>query len=184
VSRDKTNSRDYAILAVIALAVAVGYFLFRTPPMVPTAERHRPQQQQQQVPHNDMAGTSGSLQFPQDYESLVAMGNRYMDQQEYTIAAESYRRALALNEDTDVRVDFGTCLHGMGLSGRALEEFRKVLEARPDHAIANFNMAVVSYATGQADSSRVYAKRYLTLEPDGRAAPTARELLEILDSES
>ncbi len=126
----------------------------------------------------------GDLSFPQDYESLVAMGHQYMDAENYTIAAESYRRALAIEDNVDIRVDFGTCLHGMGLSGRALEEFRKVLRMEPDHGIANFNMAVVSYAVGQPDSARAYAKRYLELEPNGRAAPTALQILEVLDSES
>lgn len=184
MSNETSRNRDYVILAAVAVLVIVGYFVLRTTPVIPSAQAQQQEQDERRAPHGDMGGAMQDLEFPEDYESLVQMGNHYMDQQDYAVAAESYRRALAIQEATDVRVDFGTCLHGMGLSERALQEFRKVLRVQPEHGIANFNMAVVSYSVGQADSARHYANRYLELEPDGRAAPTAREILEVLDTGS
>ena len=82
--------------------------------------------------------------FPSDYEGLVRMGNEAMDAAQYAMAAEAYKRALAIDSSSlAVRTDFGACLHGMGLPQRALEELRKVIAADPAHVIANFNMGVV-----------------------------------------
>jgi Tfp pilus assembly protein PilF len=101
-----------------------------------------------------------------------------MDHENFPVAAECYRRALALDgSSTDVRSDYGSCLHGMGLPQRAIDEFRKVLAQDPKHTICNFNLGVVFNEMKLTDSARYYWNKYLKMEPQGKAADAARQLL-------
>lgn len=178
--RGAHTRRDTAIIVSVFIAVAVGFFTFRTP----------------QTPHwdhvagssvhagvEDMARTMEALgRLPVDYDSLVEFGNRTMDQADYALAAECYRRALSIREGSpDMRTDYGACLHAMGLPHRAIEEFKRVLAEHPRHGIACFNLGVVYYSEQLFDSARTYWVRYLVLEPGGNAAEQARRYLKELD---
>ncbi len=174
----KTGRRDLLIVAGILLVVTAGYFTFKKPASVqfrPDAER----ESQGDAPTPDMTDAMRLLEnLPPDYNSLVSLGNEFMDKRSYPTAAECYKRALALEGDSlDVRVDYGACLHGMGLPLRAIEEFRRVIDRNPSHAIANFNLGIVYYDLNETDSARVYWRKYLAIEPEGQAAQVARDLL-------
>ena len=177
----KTKTRDIVIVGAALALIAVGYFAFRTPARPPVP----PQQTEahQGVGGADMSNAMQALQdLPTEYEPLVRLGNQTMDNGNYALAAECYRRALAINpESPDVRTDYGACLHGMGLPERAAEEFRKVLKSEGVHAIAHFNMGVVMADIGQTDSARVYWQKYLEIDPNGPAAQRARELIQTLE---
>lgn len=157
--------------------VTVGYLVFKrpaTPPQKPTEiESHSGRE------IGDMPQAMKALEdLPTDYEALVQTGNKLMDEGNYPVAAECYKRALVQREESvDVRVDYGACLHAMGLGHRAVEEFRRVLKEQPSHAVAHFNLGIVFHDMDQIDSARVYWQKYLSLEPNGRAAESARELL-------
>jgi len=172
----QTGRRDLLIMAGVLTAVTAGYLAFKrpSPPPGPEAEI-----QSSDMPTGDMADAMKALgNLPTDYASLVSRGNVFMDECNYPLAAECYKRALARQADSpDVRVDYGACLHGMGLPQRAIEEFRRVIDMHPSHAGANFNLGIVFYDLGQTDSARVYWQRYLTIEPDGQTAKDARDLL-------
>jgi tetratricopeptide (TPR) repeat protein len=171
--------RDAVIIAGVLLIFTIGYIIFKSPQEMPAPQAQQPQQTSQ-AGMGDMAASMPDL--PTDYDGLVTTGNRYMDQGNYPIAAEAYRRALDIDESSvDVRTDFGACLHAMGLPDRALEEFHKVLQQDPNHAIAHFNLGIVYYEKQQTDSARYYWNKYLSLEPNGRAADAARDLLKQLD---
>lgn len=118
--------------------------------------------------------------LPQDFDSLVQMGNSFMDQGSFAVAAELYKRALTIKDVPDVRVDFGACLNAMGLPMRAIEEFQKARRDDPKHGIASFNLGVVYMSQQQPDSARLYFKQYLKLEPNGRAAEAAHQRLQEL----
>ncbi len=175
----QTNRRDLLILGAVFLVVTVGYFVFKKPEVVlmsPASEVTSPND----VATGDMNEAMQMFEnLPTDYSSLVALGNKYMDERNYPVAAECYQRALALNGDSlDVRVDYGACLHGMGLPRRAIEEFRRVIEMNPSHALAIFDVGIVYYDLNEIDSARVYWQKYLTLDPNGKAAEVAHALLE------
>ena len=124
--------------------------------------------------HPDVEGmgamAAAFANLPTDYDGLVQMGNQTMDQGNYPMAAECYKRALAINgQSTDVRTDYGACLHGMGLADRAIAEFNKVLLEIPNHSVATYNLGIVYYNEKQYDSAKVYWNRYLELEPNGPA---------------
>lgn len=175
------GSRDtVTILAVMAL-FAIAYFVLREPSIVPV----EPIQANDHAGHQAMGGTEQLANLPTDYNGLVGIGNRTMDQRNYSVAAECYSRALAIDgTDDNVRVDFGACLHFMGLDTRALVEFRDVMSRNPDHAIARFNAGIVFNGMNQPDSARYYFERYLAMEPNGKAAAQARAIMEKMSNQS
>ena len=121
--------------------------------------------------------------FPTQYGLLVEQGNNYMDHENYAMAAEAYRRALVIDgSSADVRSDFASCLHAMGLPKRALDEFRKVLAQDPKHVVVYFNLGVVFQGLGESDSARYYWQKYLAMDPNGQPADAARQFLKDLDS--
>jgi Tfp pilus assembly protein PilF len=168
------------ILGGTLLVVTLGYFTLKPPRVVP----HQPGAEVQG--HSDMQNIENIQEIlqnlPDDYTSLVALGHQYMDQHNYSLAAECYKRALDLEEDSlDVRIDYGACLHSMGLPQRAIGEFQRVLEADPTHPIATFNVGIVYYDLKELDSARFYWQRAIELDPNGRAAAAARQLLKEID---
>lgn len=179
-----TGLRDLLIIAGTLVAVAVGYFLIREKPEPPA----RPQEDvQSQAMGNDPAdphrGMSMAMldSLPQDLTTLVSTGNQYMDAQNFPIAAECYKRALLLDSTLpDVRVDYGACLHGMGLTQRAIDEFKKAIVFKPDHAIAHFNLGIVYREQQMNDSARVYWTKCLKIDPQGQTADAARQALKEL----
>jgi len=167
--------------------MTAAYFIFRNKPaQQQAAGPSRPAANEQAMPPDhppvegmsNMPGMAILDSLPKDFASLVQLGNQNMDHGELPIAAECYRRALALDStQVDVRVDYGACLHGMGMGDRAVEEFRKALRASPRHAIAHFNLGIVFLDIQQKDSAKAYFNKYLDIEPDGRAAAEASRLL-------
>lgn len=191
------NSRDLLIVVGVLAVVAIAYFMLvdqPTPPIPPT-------QQQMGQPGEGQSGqgmtdphAEGGISMamldslPNDYATLVQTayhyhdeGSRTNDAQNFALAAELYRRALAIDaSDPNIRVDYGAVLHGMGLPQRALEEFGVVLKTNPRHPIANFNIGIVHHDIGNADSAKIYFKRYLEIEPNGPASQNARDFLKEL----
>ncbi|MBN1212680.1 MAG: hypothetical protein JXA92_08895 [candidate division Zixibacteria bacterium] len=172
----KTESRrDTFIILSVLIIFAAGYFIVK----LLSQDTPRSGRENQ----NDMATAMGEMKdFPEDYESLVNLGNDFMDRMNYPMAAESYRRALAIDGSSlDVITDYGACLHGMGLVERAKDEFTKVLAQNKEHPIANYDMGIVFYDLEQPDSARYYWEKFLAVEPEGRAAEAIREFLKKLD---
>ena len=186
-----TRIRDIGIIVGVLAVMSVAYVIFRDKPV----QQQAFQQPQQQMPTGSqtamppdhppvegmgsMPGMESLDSLPKDFNSLVMLGNSNMDRSNLPVAAECYRRALAIDSShVDVRVDYGACLHGMGMGDRAVQEFRKALAMSPGHAIAHFNLGVVFLDLQQNDSAKVYFKKYLEIEPGGRAAPDANRLLQ------
>ncbi len=178
-----TKGRDIAIVVGILVVVAIGYFLLREPTQPPIPERQGAATDHPEVEGMDMEAAMSALSdLPEDYESLIDMGNKFMDEMNFPVAAECYKRALAIDGTSpNVRTDYGACLHGMGLPHRAKEEFQEVIEEHPNHAIAQFNLGIVYHDMQQLDSAKFYWQRYLQLDPDGPAATSAKHLLEQLN---
>ena len=173
----KNLYRDISIMVGALALVAVIYILFFDTPDVVSQDPHRNSTTE---PATGSMGTQ--LELPEGYDELVALGNQTMDQGRFAEAAECYRRALELDgSSTDVRTDFGACLHSMGLPERAIEEFRTVLSSLPNHRVANFNAGIVMRELGQPDSAKYYWERTLALDPEGPMAPRVKELLQGLD---
>jgi len=190
-AQPSTRIRDVGIIVGVLVVMSIAYFIFRDKPVLQQVVR----QQEQQMPAGDqtampsdhppvegmsnMPGMEALDSLPKDFNSLVMLGNQNMDQGNLPVAAECYRRALAIDSNQiDVRVDYGACLHGMGMGDRAVQEFRKALAMSPRHAIAHFNMGIVFLDLQKNDSAKAYFRKYLEIEPNGRAAADAKRLLQ------
>ncbi len=164
--------RDGAIVLGVIVIVVVGYMITRETPVsqVDPVNITKPEG------HEGMGAVLADA--PTDYAGLVDAGNHRMDDGNFPMAAEMYRRALAIDGSSpDVRTDFGACLHSMGLAERSLEEFRKVYLEHPDHGIVRYNMGIVHYGLGRFDSARLYWEEFLGSTPEGAAAESARNYL-------
>ena len=164
--------RDSLIMVALAVIITVAYFGFRKGPEPPPAQNAPAMAGHENMPAEMLED------LPTDYASLVQMGNQFMDQGNYPMAAELYRRALAIDgSSADVRSDFGSCLHAMGLPLRALEEFRKIISENPDHVVVYFNLGIVFQGLGEVDSATYYWEKYVQLDPQGQPAEAARQYL-------
>ena len=90
-------------------------------------------------------------QNPNDFDSLVKLGNVFYDGQQFANAIQYYERALALQpENVDVRTDMGTAYWYSGNADKALAELQTSLKYKPGHPQTLFNLGWVRWQ-GKAD---------------------------------
>jgi cytochrome c-type biogenesis protein CcmH/NrfG len=88
---------------------------------------------------------------PNDYDSLVQLGNLYYDAQQYPNAIQYYERALVIHpENPDVRTDMGTAYWYTGNADKAVEAMQASLKYRPGHPQTLFNLGWIRWR-GKAD---------------------------------
>lgn len=96
-------------------------------------------------------------QTPNDFDTLVKLGNLYYDGQAYPEAIGYYEKALKVRPDAvEVRTDMGTAYWYSGNADRALAEFDRSLTLRPGHAPTLFNVGIVRWQ-GKNDSNGAIA---------------------------
>jgi len=167
-----TSTQAYVLAAFcLVLGVALGY-LFRGSASPDTNPANASAQSSGAVPQG--AGAGGQAQptpaqlkemldhasapllealknNPNDFASIVKLGNLYYDSRQYPQAIEYYGRALKIQpNNADVITDTGTAYWYMGDADKAITEFKKSLKIRPDHPGTLFNMGVVEWQ-GKAD---------------------------------
>jgi cytochrome c-type biogenesis protein CcmH/NrfG len=158
-----TSTQAYVLAAFcLLLGVALGY-LFRgsAPPAArvtatqPASEIH----QQQQPDANQQAALAQAAaplleavnKDPNDYDSLVKLGNLYYDGQQFASAIQYYERAVAIHpENPDVRTDMGTAYWYTGNADKAIAAMETSLKYRPGHPQTLFNLGWVRWQ-GKAD---------------------------------
>lgn len=176
-TKKNNSTRDTFIIVGVLAVVAIAYFMINKPVPVPQPPKQQAQQPSNPA-HQDIEGMNALANLPTDYNTLVQIGNQTMDEGNYPMAAECYKRALAINsESVNVRTDYGACLHGMGLPERAIEEFMTVLRTHPEHTIANFNLGIVYYSMNTLDSAKAYFTKYISLESSGPTYDAAKKYL-------
>jgi cytochrome c-type biogenesis protein CcmH/NrfG len=88
---------------------------------------------------------------PNDYDSLVMLGNLFYDAQQFPNSIQYYQRALKIHpENSDVRTDMGTAYWYAGNTDKALAAMETSLEYRPGHPQTLFNLGWVRWQ-GKAD---------------------------------
>jgi cytochrome c-type biogenesis protein CcmH/NrfG len=81
---------------------------------------------------------------PNNFATLVAIGNAYFDSGQWNNAIMMYEHALRLDpNNADVRTDMGTAYRYMNMPDRALSEYRIALAHEPAHLNARYNMGIV-----------------------------------------
>jgi len=120
---------------------------------------------------------------PKDVASLVELGNLYYDAGKYSSAITYYQKSLDLDAaNYDVMTDMGAAYHATGQSDKALEIFKAVVVAKPDHAMAWFNQGVVYNSKNDTPNMRFAWERFLVLQPTGDLADQVRQELKTATS--
>jgi len=138
---------------------------------------------QQAAMPEDMGQYKAMLdQLPEEYDKLVLMGNKLMDEGSYHLAVEAYKKALAIDStDPNVITDMGACYHALGSAEKAAQLFEKAVVLNPGHAIAYFNLGIVYRDLNNLEKTRQHWGRLIELYPDEPIADTVKKYLERLD---
>lgn len=156
-----TGRQAYVLAAFcLILGVALGY-LFRgsaspvsaqaSTPATSAPSSGDPRQAQSAEVQAALAQAAAPLleainRNPNDYESLVKLGNIFYDGQQFTNAIQYYERALAQHpENADVRTDMGTAYWYAGNADKAVTAMETSLQYRPDHPQTLFNLGWVRW---------------------------------------
>src|SRR4029453_16693369 len=87
--------------------------------------------------------TAKIKQNPQDFDSIVELGNINFDQRNFNDAINLYKKALEIRpEALNIRTDMGTAMFYQNRFDDAIAEFQQVLKADPNNAQALFNLGV------------------------------------------
>ena len=97
---------------------------------------------------------------PNDFDSLVKLGNLFYDGKQFPTAIQYYARALAIHPDNpDVRTDMGTAYWYTGNAEKALEAMETSLKYRPGHPQTLFNLGWVRSRRGSNCSRQIQTIR-------------------------
>jgi cytochrome c-type biogenesis protein CcmH/NrfG len=157
------SSTQAYVLAVFCLLLGVGLgYLFRgsaspAPAQTAAATTSQPQTA---APSADMQAAVAQAaaplleavnRNPNDFDSLVKLGNVYYDGQQFPNAIQYYERALTIHPDNpDVRTDMGTAYWYTGNADKAVAAMETSLKYRPGHPQTLFNLGWVRWQ-GKAD---------------------------------
>jgi cytochrome c-type biogenesis protein CcmH/NrfG len=105
---------------------------------------------------------------PNDYDSLVKLGNLFYDGQQFPSAIQYYERALTIHPDNpDVRTDMGTAYWYTGNAEKALAAMETSLKYRPGHPQTLFNLGWVRWQGKQDPKGAIEAwQQLLKANPD------------------
>lgn len=122
---------------------------------------------------------------PDNYDVVVNLGNAYFDAGKYEDAEKSYTKALAKKpDDLNVRTDLGLTFVFRDSPNyqRAVQEFKRVLDADANHVQALQNLTVAY--TKQSDKPNAVATltRLEQADATNTAIPKLREEIEKLGS--
>jgi len=152
-----TNAQAYMLAAFcLLLGVVLGY-LFRGSASPAAARANLQQSATPAQPAPDPNAQAALAQAtaplldavnkdPNDYDSLVKLGNIFYDGQQYASAIQYYERALGLHpENPDVRTDMGTAYWYTGDADKAIAAMETSLKYRPGHPQTLFNLGWVRW---------------------------------------
>ena len=122
---------------------------------------------------------------PDDYEVLVNLGNANFDAGSYEEAEKTYTKALAKKpDDLNVRTDLGLTFmfRDQPNPDRAIQEFKRVLEANPNHVQALQNLTVAYTKTSDKTSASATLARLEQTDATNSAIPKLREEIQKIES--
>lgn len=115
---------------------------------------------------------------PDDYFTIVNLGNAYFDSDRYAEAEKWYLMALAQkSDDINVRTDLGLTFVFREPPDyeRAVVEFNRSLETNPNHVQALQNLTVAYTKKGDAQNARATLAKLESVDPSNKALPKLRE---------
>ncbi len=118
---------------------------------------------------------------PDDYETLVNLGNANFEVRRYEIAEKWYLAALSKKpEDVNVRSDLGLTyfVREPSQPDKAIAEFRRVLNFNPEHIPTLRNLTLTLLKTGDVPEAERTLARLQKSDPNYTDMPRLREELE------
>lgn len=118
---------------------------------------------------------------PDNYETLVALGNTNFDAGRYEVAEKWYTSALEKNpKAVNVRTDLGLTFmfRAQPDYDRAIKEFRQSLTVEPNHEQTLQNITVALTKTGKYDEADTMLKRLAEVNPGNPSLTKLRADLE------
>lgn len=118
---------------------------------------------------------------PEDYDVLVSLGNATFDAGKLEDAEKIYAKALAKKpDDLSVRTDMGLTfmLRDQPDYDRAVQEFKRVLEADAENVQALQNLTVAYTKKSDKTNALATLARLEKAEPSNEAIPKLRESIE------
>ena len=115
---------------------------------------------------------------PDDYVTIVNLGNAYFDSSKFDEAEKTYTEALAKKpEDLDVRTDLGLtyAFRPQPDYDRAIKEFETVLAKDPKHTLALQNLVVAHTKKGDAAKANAALARLEAADATNSAIAKLRE---------
>jgi len=98
-----------------------------------------------------------------------------------TAAAQWRKKYEEANPDSpEILYNKGVEAYNKGKMKEAEAELSKALEAKPDLAMGHFLLGMVSFNLNKKAAAREHLQKYLDLDPNGKEAATARELLPLV----
>jgi cytochrome c-type biogenesis protein CcmH/NrfG len=176
-----SGTQAYLLAAFcLLLGVALGYLFRGSAPVAAQAGASATTQpgrgQQQQADPNAQAALAQAAaplvellnKNPNDFDSLVKLGNLFYDGKEFLGAIQYYERALAIHPDNpDVRTDMGTAYWYTGNAEKALASMETSLKYRPGHPQTLFNLGWVRWQCKQDPKGAIEAwQQLLKANPD------------------
>lgn len=122
---------------------------------------------------------------PDDYETIVNLGNTLFDSGNYTEAEQWYAAALGKKkDDVSVRTDYGLTflLRQSPDFDRAVAEFNRSLEIDPNHTQTLQNLTVAYTRKGDAAKATETLARLETANPQNSSIAKLREEIQKLNS--
>ncbi len=188
--KKNSNWREPAMIAGVLIVLSVVYIIFfsgeKKQPIAPEQAVNQENFQHPQIPGMP-AGTRADFDqivanLPKSYDSLVQVGNHFMDNQVFPLAIECYTRALALDSsNADIFTDLGACYYSMDQDQKALEAFQRAIAINPKHPVAHFNMGIVYRSMNNDEKTREFWNKFLTLDPQSPIADSVRKYMAEMD---
>ncbi|HEX8749461.1 MAG TPA: tetratricopeptide repeat protein [Pyrinomonadaceae bacterium] len=123
---------------------------------------------------------------PDDYETIVNLGNAYFETGKYELAEQWYTSALTKNaKDVNVRTDLGTTFMARTPPDfdRAIKEYRRSLELNPEHEQSLHNIVIAYTKKGQAKEAQEMIARLEKVNPNNADLPRMRSQLQELSGQ-
>lgn len=122
---------------------------------------------------------------PDNYPTIVNLGNAHFDANLFEEAEKWYSAALAANvDDVNVRTDLGLTflLREPPIYDRAVDEFARSLKKEPNHSATLQNLTVAYTKKGDAAKAKDTLERLENLSADNPALSKLREDIQKLES--
>lgn len=123
---------------------------------------------------------------PDDYETIVNLGNAYFEAGKYELAEQWYTSALTKNnKDVNVRTDLGTTFMARTPPDfdRAIKEYNRSLEINPQHEQSLHNIVIAYTKKGQAKEAQEMIARLEKVNPNNPDLPRMRTQLQELSGQ-